>query len=74
MVTAALTDSKLKLSVWNEGDRSSSLPVNEGGGTGLSRLRERLAILYGEAAQLISGARDDGSYEATLIVPRRSVA
>jgi LytS/YehU family sensor histidine kinase len=39
-------------------------------GTGLSRLRERLAVLYGDAAQLISGPGGDGTYEAVLIIPR----
>jgi LytS/YehU family sensor histidine kinase len=40
-------------------------------GTGLSRLRERLSFLYGDDANLKCESRGDGSYEATLTVPRR---
>lgn len=70
VVTASITDSKLKLSVWNEGEYLPARPAENGEGTGLSRLRERLAILYGDAAQLTSGALEDGGFEAVLVVPR----
>jgi hypothetical protein len=40
-----------------------------GAGTGLARLRERLAVLYGSAARLVCRARDDGGYEAVLVAP-----
>ena len=74
VVTATLTDSALRLSVWNEGDHLLPRRTENGVGTGLSRLRERLAFLYGDAARLTSGAREDGSFEAILVVPRRSDA
>ena len=45
-------------------------PVKNGKATGLSRLRERLALLYGEAARLTYGALEDGGFEAVLVVPR----
>lgn len=47
----------------------------EGTGTGLARLRERLAVLYGDAATLAIGPVADG-YEATLVIPqaRRAAA
>jgi LytS/YehU family sensor histidine kinase len=74
VVTAALTDSHLELTVWNDGDPLPSRHRENGAGTGLSRLRERLAFLYGDAARLTSGAREDGGFEAVLVVPRRKEA
>jgi LytS/YehU family sensor histidine kinase len=73
-ITATGTAAGLTLSVRNSDDGVSSLATATG--TGLSRLRERLAVLYGDAAQLICGPTDDGTYEAVLIVPqnRRSEA
>ena len=57
VVTAALADSKLSLSVSNTGDPLPTLHGENGVGTGLSRLRQRLAFLYGDAARLSCGAR-----------------
>ena len=74
VISAAATDSELRLSVWNAGDNLPSAPVQNGTGTGLSRLRERLGFLYGDAARLTSGAREEGGFEATLTVPRRKDA
>jgi LytS/YehU family sensor histidine kinase len=68
VVSAWVKDSELKISVWNEGDQAA--PAESGVGTGLARLRERLAFLYGAKAQLTSGARDGGGYEAVLLLPR----
>ena len=70
VITAALADSKLRLSVWNDGDPLPTRHQENGVGTGLSRLRERLAFLYGDAARLTCGARDGGGFEALLVVPR----
>jgi two-component system LytT family sensor kinase len=70
VVTAEATESELALSVRNTGDRPPPDPVKNGKGTGLSRLRERLALLYGDAARLTCGAREDGGFEAVLVVPR----
>ncbi|HUQ98061.1 MAG TPA: histidine kinase [Gemmatimonadaceae bacterium] len=72
VVTAALTDSNLTLSVWNTGGPSLPHQGENGVGTGLSRLRQRLAFLYGDSARLTCGARADGGFEAVLVVPRRS--
>ncbi len=69
-ITATGSASGLTLSVRNTDDGGSSLATATAAGTGLSRLRERLAVLYGDAAQLICGPTDDGTYEAVLIVPR----
>ena len=69
VVTAVGGASHLTLSVRNTGDGSS--PTNGAGiGTGLARLRERLAVLYGDAARLSCGPLADGSFEAVLVVPR----
>jgi hypothetical protein len=57
--------------VWNEVDSHSTPTAEDGVGTGLLRLRERLRFLYGDAASLTTGARDGDGYEATLTVPRR---
>lgn len=72
-VTAAGTDAKLTLSVRNTGDGpppQPPQPAESGTGTDLSRLRERLALLYGDAAHLTCKAREDGGYEAVLVIPR----
>lgn len=70
VITAAGTDADLTLSVRNTGDGPPPQPADNGTGTGLSRLRERLTLLYGDAARLTCGAREDGGYEAVLVVPR----
>ena len=70
VVTAAATGSDLTLSVRNTGERLPPAPVKNGKATGLSRLRERLALLYGDAARLTCGAHEEGGYEAVLVVPR----
>jgi LytS/YehU family sensor histidine kinase len=74
VVTAARTDASLNLTVRNSGDPEPPARGEDGVGTGLSRLRQRLAFLYGDAARLTCGARDDGGYEAVLVVPRGSAA
>ena len=70
VVNASGTDSELRLSVWNASDGSGSRSDDGSTSTGLSRLRERLRFLYGDAAQLTSRERE-GGFEATLTVPRR---
>ena len=67
-VTASATASELTVSVRNTNDGSSA--ALSAAGTGLSRLRERLGVLYGNAARIEHGATDDGWYEARLVVPR----
>lgn len=67
VVTATSTDSELTLSVRNTGDGPAAGSTT---GTGLARLRESLAVLYGDAARLECGPSVDGGYEALLIVPR----
>jgi signal transduction histidine kinase len=67
-VTASATASELSVSVRNAVDGERATPSTAG--TGLARLRERLGVLYGDAARLDGGPADDGAYEARLVVPR----
>lgn len=76
-IAANATASELTVSVRNTGDGSraeNSTAFDPSGlrpaGTGLSRLRERLGVLYGDAARLEHGPTGDGWYEARLVVPR----
>jgi len=39
-------------------------------GTGLARLRDRLAALYGDASSLALESAPDGGCAATLVLPR----
>lgn len=67
-VSATGSKSELTLSVTNTDDGPHETSSTTG--TGLARLRERLRVLYGDAARLVCGATDDGTYEALLVVPR----
>ncbi len=70
VVKASVTNSNLEVSVWNEGDDLPARVSENGVGTGLSRLRERLTFLYGDAARLTFGPCDGGGFEAVLVIPR----
>jgi two-component system, LytTR family, sensor kinase len=70
VISAARTASQLSLSVRNMGDPKPPDSSKNGTGTGLSRLRERLKLLYGDGARLTCSAGEDGSFEAVLVVPR----
>jgi two-component system LytT family sensor kinase len=68
VVTARRDHASLVLTVRNSGTGASEAQAASTG-TGLSRLRERLSMLYGNAATLRHGATG-GEYEATLVVPQ----
>jgi LytS/YehU family sensor histidine kinase len=70
VVTAAGSASELTLSVRNTGDGGAARAATAGPGTGLARLRERLAVLHGSAARLACGPARDGGFEAVLVLPR----
>jgi two-component system LytT family sensor kinase len=71
VITAAEAGSSgLTLSVRNSGDADVRPGADSGTGTGLARLRERLAVLYGSAARLECRPLENGGYEAILTVPR----
>ncbi len=69
-VIAAANGAVLTLTVRNSG-RGPAAPSSEGVGTGLVRLRERLAALYGNAAALTYGPVAGGGFHAVLTLPRR---
>ena len=71
LVDAAGSAAELTLTVRNTGDAEPARVPAVGGGTGLARLRERLAVLYGSAARLTAGPLAGGGYEAVLVLPRR---
>ena len=70
-VSAEATADALALSVRDTGDGASPEQVaGTNGGTGLARLRERLAVLYGGAARLEAGTAPGGGFAAALRIPR----
>ncbi len=69
-ITGTRRNSELVLSVRNSGDSDTSKVNGNGTGTGLARLRERLTVLYGGSATLVSRPMATGGYEAVLTVPR----
>ena len=74
VVTGSRDGSQVRLSVTNPVDGGASGDVR--GGTGLARLRERLAALYGNAARLettrSNGGR--GEFVSILTVPVRGAS
>lgn len=68
VVSAVGGASDLTLYVRNDGDPKVARN-GDGSGTGLARLRERLAVLYGGAARLSTRSLEHGGYEAVLVVP-----
>lgn len=72
VVSASAAGPELTLSVWNAGGDPRTGATGDGVGTGLARLRERLAFLYGVDARLTCATKPDGAFEATLVVPRRT--
>jgi len=73
VVSAASGTNALILAVRNTGDVNPSTN-GAGSGTGLARLRERLAVLYDGAATLTTRPQADGGYEAVLVVPLSRVS
>ena len=68
VVSAASGPSGLTLAVRNTGDAAAATD-GAGSGTGLARLRARIAVLYGGAATLTTRPLAEGGYEAALVVP-----
>lgn len=68
-ITGTRSNSQLVISVRNNGDSDAPQANGNGTGTGLARLRERLTVLYGGSATLISQPISTGGYEAVLKVP-----
>ena len=70
VVSAAGDGAELTLAVRNTGDGPAPQPAVNGAGTGLERLRKRLAVLHGGAARLACGPTADGGWEAVRVLPR----
>lgn len=68
VITATAGAAQLTVSVRNTDDGVPAVATATG--TGLTRLRERLRVLYGDIASLTAGPVEDGGYEAVLVVPR----
>ena len=68
-VTATGTPAAVTLRVHDTGSGASP-DQTSGAGTGLARLRERLAALYGGAARLLLETGPAGGFAATLVIPR----
>ena len=64
-ITAHLSDGMLVVNVSDNGAGGAASAA----GTGLKRLRERLAALYGGAAKLEAGPAQAGGWSATLTIP-----
>jgi len=75
-VCAVVDDSRLTLTVRDDGPGMSSAPAQPGSGTGLRTTRERLTQLYGDAANLRIEDAPRGGTIVTLAIPlvRRSPA
>ena len=69
-VTGVTDGSTLVLTVSDTGVGGSR--NGNGDGTGLKRLRERLAVLYGDKARLAASNGSARGYTATLTIPRES--
>ena len=68
VVSAARGPNELTLAVRNTADANPATN-GAGSGTGLARLRERLAVLYSGAATLTTLPLAEGGFEAVLVVP-----
>jgi LytS/YehU family sensor histidine kinase len=73
-ISGTRSNSVMVISVRNTGDSDATSANGNGTGTGLARLRERLTVLYGGSATLISRPISTGGYEAVLTVPRNGLA
>ena len=71
IITATGTEREVTLTVRNTGDTASTNGAGQSTGTGLKRLQERLAAMHGKEARLTYGPRDNGDYEAVVVVPRQ---
>lgn len=70
-VRATATAGTLTIRVHDTGAGAPAIAAS-GPGTGLARLRERLAVLYGDASRLHLESDPSGGFAATLVIPRAS--
>jgi signal transduction histidine kinase len=73
-ITVTVTSSRTTLTLHVEdtgnGIQPRSNGSEEGSGTGLARLRDRLAALYGDRSSLVLASGASGGFSATLLLPR----
>jgi Histidine kinase len=69
-VCASVTNQVLLLSVVDDGAGAKTQDIEQGAGTGLRRLRERLAWLYGTEARLVLSNLSTGGFSAMLSIPQ----
>jgi signal transduction histidine kinase len=70
VVEGRVSGKMLTLTVRDSGDGMAPGPEGANGGTGLQRLRERLAALYGSSAQLTLETGATGGCTASLSIPQ----
>jgi hypothetical protein len=70
-VTGRREDGELVVTVEDDGRASGNAVAGVGTGVGLQNVRQRLSALYGDAASLVSAARDRG-FAATIRLPARA--
>jgi Histidine kinase len=68
-IQASVADDVLTIDVQDDG--AGRDPAPPGGGTGLSRLRDRLGVLFGERATLVVQATVGRGFRSTVTAPRR---
>ncbi len=69
-ITGSVADGALTLTVRDTGGGATEEQMRNGAGTGLMRLRERLAVLYGSRARLDLASGTAGGLAASLVVPQ----
>jgi LytS/YehU family sensor histidine kinase len=72
-VSAEVTDSKLRVTVADDGVGFGVMPSN-GTGLGLSNIRERLKLLHGEAGKFHVAANQPSGVIATIEIPYKVAA
>ena len=70
-ISAAVRDGALLVRVWDNGVGLEHARSTSGRGIGLSNVRDRLRILYGDDERLRLAASDEGGTVAELIIPAR---
>jgi two-component system, LytTR family, sensor kinase len=70
VIRARTGNGTLTVTVRDSGDGSTVAQMEGTSGTGLKRLRERLAVLYGSDARLDVANEPAGGFLASLVIPR----
>ncbi len=59
----------LEISIEDDGNPAKAAATATGTGLGLTNVRERLQVLYGDAAGMVAGTTPDGGYRVVLAIP-----